>query len=126
MAELDHRAEKQPVARVISPVITIPTSGTTEITVTMKVNMTVQGIVYRAGDTSTDITRTLTIKDAYGAQWFSVASLGDNADTPLNALEASPDFDQFVINGEITLGVTPSAAGARSAAVEDYVDLLGV
>ncbi len=126
MAELDHRIEKQPVVRVTSPVITIPTSGAAEITVTMNVNMTVQGIVYRAGDTDTDITRTLTIKDAYGAQWFSKASLADNANTPLNALEATPDFDQFVINGKITLGITPSGAGARAAAVSDYVDLLGV
>jgi len=126
MAEIDYRTEKQPVARVISPVITIPKTGNTEITVTMNVNMTVKAIVYRAGDTSTDITRTLSIRDAYGAEWFSKASLADNTPTPLNALKTTQDFAPFTINGTITIGVTPSAADARSAAVSDYVDLIGV
>jgi len=127
MAEIDYRTEKQPVARLTSPVITIPTTGITEITVTMKnVNMTVTGIVYRAGDTSTDITRTLSIRDAYGAEWVSVASIADNAPTPLNALKSTQDFAPFAINGNLTIGVTPSAADARTAAVSDYVDLLGV
>ena len=126
MAEEDYRTEKQPVARVTSPAIVIPTSGVAEITVTMKVNMTVKAIVYRAGDTSTNITRTLSIRDLYGAEWFSKASLADNAPTPLNSLKSTQDFPPFTINGEITLGVTPSGAGTRTAAVSDYVDLLGV
>ena len=125
MAEIDYRTEKHPVVRLTSPAITIPTTGITEIAVTMKVNMTVKAIVYRAGDTSTDITRTLSIRDSYGAEWFSKASLADNAPTPLNGLKSTQDFAPFTINGTITLGVTPSAAGERTAAVSDYVDLIG-
>jgi len=127
MAEIDYRTEKQPVARLTSPVITIPTTGEAAIVVTMKnVNMTVKGIVYRAGNTSTAITRTLSIKDAYGAEYFSKASIANNAPTPLNALKSTQDFAPFCINGDLTLTITPSAADARSAAVSDYVDLLGV
>ena len=125
MAEEDFRIEQHPVVRAISPAITIPTTGVTEITVTMKVNMTVKAIVYRAGDTSTDITRTLSIRDSYGAEWFSKASLADNTATPLNGLKSTQDFAPFPINGTITLGVTPSAASERTAEVSDYVDLIG-
>jgi len=126
MAEIDYRIEKHPVARQTSPVITIPTTGVTAIAVTMKnVNMTVKGIVYRAGNTSTDITRTLSIKDAYGAEYFTKASIADNAATPLNALKTTQDFAPFCINGDLTLTITPSAGDTRSAAVSDYVDLLG-
>lgn len=126
MAEIDYRAETQPIARVTSPAIVIPTSGVAEITVTMNVNMTIKQIAYRAGDTDTDITRTLTIKDANGTEWFSKASLADATKTPLNSQKSTQDFPPFSINGTITLGVTPSGAGARSAEVSDYVDLIGI
>lgn len=125
MAEIDNRVEKQPVARITSPVITHLVAGTADISVTMKnVNMTVQAIVYRAGDTTNNITRTLNIKDEYGAQYVNKASLADDTPTPLNALKGTPDFEEFCINGDLTIKITPSAAAG--SATEDYVDLLGV
>lgn len=125
MAEIDYRAEKQPVARVTSPVITHLVAGTATVVVTMKnVNMTVQAIVYRAGDSTNNITRTLNIKDLYGAQYVNKASLADATPTPLNALKGTPDFEEFCINGDLTITITPS--GAAGNAAEDYVDLLGV
>ena len=125
MDEIDHRIEKHPVARIISPAITTIATGTAAIVVTMKnVNMTVQGIVYRAGNTTNSATRTLSIKDEYGAEYVSKASIADNAPTPLNALKSTPDFAPFAINGDLTLTITPSAAAGN--AVSDYVDLLGI
>ncbi len=125
MAEIDYRVEKQPVARITSPAITHLTAGTEDISVTMKnVNMTVRAIVYRAGNTTNNITRTLNIKDVYGAQYVNKASLADNAPTPLNALKGTPDFEEFCINGDLTIKITPSGAAGNTP--NDYVDLLGV
>ena len=125
MAEIDHRIEKQPVARITSPAITHLTAGTVDIVVTMKnVNMTVTGIVYRAGDCTNAITRQLVITDEYAAEYVDVSSLADNVATPLNALKTTQDFAPFAINGDLTLTITPSGAAGNTP--DDYVDLLGV
>lgn len=124
MAEIDYRAEKKPIARLVSPVITHIATGTATIAVTMNVNMTVTQIAYRAGDTTNDITRTLAITDDNGTQHFSKASIGDNAKTLLNSQKTTQDFPPFSVNGEITLTVTPSGAAGNTP--DDYVDLFGV
>jgi len=125
MAEIDYRIEKKPVARHVSGAITHIATGTADIEVTMKnVNMTVKTVVYRAGNTTNDITRQLVIKDDNESIHFDKSSIGDNAKTVLNSQKTTQDFPPFSVNGDLTLTVTPSAAAGNTPS--DYVDLYGV
>jgi hypothetical protein len=127
MASIDQRNEdkRKPVVRVEVPAITIPNGGTTEVTETPNINMTIKSIVVRAGNATNGITFTLKLKDDNGVEHLSKASIAENANTVLLSTKATADFDEICMNGTVTVGITPSG-DPGAGGVDVNVDLYGV
>lgn len=128
MATIDERWKgiNKPVARVEVPTITCPNGASAEVTEDVPLNMTVKTIVVRIGTaTNGDETYTLKIRDDNGAEHLSKATLPDATKTVLNSTKATADFDEFCLNGIVTVGITPSGDPGDSG-VDVSVDLIGV
>ena len=122
MANFDKREyRKTPVARIEVPQITIPADGTTEVTGTINANMRLKQIAVKVNNTTNVITFTVELRDANAGVLWTMAAIVENAtslyqfytlsgtDLPLNIL----------LQGTITVGVTPSGAPGASTGLVD-------
>jgi len=127
MGTIDKREEgiRAPVARVEVPAINIPDGGTTEVTDEVPINMTIKTIVVRAGNATNGITFTLKLTDDNGAVHLTKATIAENAKTVLLSTKATADFDEFCMNGKVTVGITPSG-DPGDGGVDVNIDLYGV
>jgi hypothetical protein len=122
MADFDRRKEAlNPVARIEVPQITIGSAVTTEVTDTINANMRVKQIVVKVNNTTNSITFTVELRDDDGAVLWSQASINENAKTVFQYYTLS-DTDlplNILLQGTITVGVTPSGAPGASTGLVD-------
>jgi hypothetical protein len=122
MADFDRRKEAlNPVARIEVPQITIGSAVTTEVTDTINANMRVKQIVVKVNNTTNSITFTVELRDDDGAVLWSQASIAKNAKTVFQYYTLS-DTDlplNILLQGTITVGVTPSGAPGASTGLVD-------
>jgi len=122
MASFDKRWFKHyPVARIEVPQITIGSAVTTEVTDTINANIRVKQIVVKANNTTNTITFTVELRDDDGAVLWSQAAIPENAKTVYQYHTLS-DTDlplNILLQGTITVGVTPSGAPGESTGLVD-------
>jgi len=81
-------------------------------------------IAVTVNDNTGNRTLTVTLTDENSAQVYTKAAIPENATTVYNANKGTPDFPAFLMNGPITVSLTPSGdpgASGMTATADFYV-----
>jgi hypothetical protein len=123
MASSDERVDqKHPIARIEVPQITLPNGASAEVTETLQnVNLRVKQIAVTVNDNTGNATMTVQLRDNDGAVLWSEAGIAENAITVFQYYTLS-DTDLplcILLQGAITVGVTPSGDPGASTGLVD-------